>query len=123
MSKAIYDGVTIEVSEPMLIPIEWVTLRCHPCTDFSGVEKYKSGGIAGSPIIVCRKCFVVLDGWHRLAAAWQMGCRYVMVQFTDFHLGGAKNECHVNRVNWIIPYVLGWTWSAFQGLTTTRTLK
>jgi len=99
--KTIYDGVEIEVSEPVLWPIEWLTFRAHPCTDWSGVEKYRRGELTGKPLIVCRSCFVVLDGWHRLADAWQKGCRHVMVQFTDFHLAGAKNECHVNRVNWI----------------------
>lgn len=101
MPTVMYDGIEVEASEPVLWPIEWLTFRCHPCTDWSGVEKYRTGELPGKPLLVCRRCFVVLDGWHRLADAWQKGCRYVMVQFTDFHLGGAKDECHVSRVNWI----------------------
>ena len=101
MPTVTYDGVQIQVSEPVLWPIERVTLRLHPCTDWSGVEQYKHGLLPGKPIIVCKDCFVVLDGWHRLAAAWQLGCRYVQVRWADFHLNGAPHECHVNRVNWI----------------------
>ena len=92
MPKATYDGVEIEVSEPMLIPINWVTFRCHPATDWTGVEMYKSGELPGAPIIICKSCWTLLDGWHRLAAAWQLNCRYIQVRFTDFHLGGAPTE-------------------------------
>jgi len=95
-----YDGIELEVSEPVSWPIERINFRCHPCTDFSGVEKYKNGEIDWKPIILCRQCFVVLDGWHRLAAAWQTGKRYIDVVFADFHLGGATDECHIKSVNW-----------------------
>lgn len=101
MPTANYDGVTIEVSEPVLWPVERINFRMHPCTDFSGVDKYKSGKLEWKPIILCRSCFVVLDGWHRLAAAWQMGKRYIEVVFTDFHLGGASGRCYIDQVNWI----------------------
>ena len=73
MSTAVYDGVTIEVSEPRTIPINWITFRCHPCTDFSGVEMYLKGELEWKPIIVCKSCWTLLDGWHRLAAAWRRG--------------------------------------------------
>jgi len=101
LPTAVYDGVEIEVSEPVLWPVERINFRMHPCTDFSGVEKYKNGELEWKPIIVCRRCFVVLDGWHRLAAAWQMGKRYIEVQFTDFHLNGASGRCYCDQVNWI----------------------
>ena len=101
MPKAIYDGVEIDVSEPRLWPIEWISFRCHPCTNWAGVDKYLDGHLKAKPIIVCRDCFIVLDGWHRLASWWREGYRYVWVQFADFHLGGAQDECHINRVNWL----------------------
>lgn len=97
----IYDGVQIEVSEPRRWPIEWISFRCHPCTDWFGVAQFVSGELPEAPIVVCKDCLVVLDGWHRLAAAWRLGRRYVMVQFADFHLAGAQDECHLNKVNWM----------------------
>jgi len=96
-----YDGTTVEATGPRMWPIEWINFRCHPCTDWSGVEKYHTGALKAAPILVCRRCLVVLDGWHRLANWWREGRRYVPVYFTDTHLGGAKDECHVNQVNWI----------------------
>ena len=101
MPKAMYDGVEIWVSEPRLWPIEWINFRLHPCTDWSGVQKYHDRVLEPAPILICKDCFVVLDGWHRLANWWQEGKRRVWVQFADFHLGGAVDECHVNNVNWI----------------------
>ena len=101
MPRAMYDGVEIEVSEPRLWPIEWISFRCHPCTNWVGVDKYLNGLIEPQPIVVCKDCFVVLDGWHRLASWWREGRRYVWVQLADFHLGGASDECHINRVNWL----------------------
>ena len=100
MPKAMYDGVELEVSEPRLWPLDWCNFRMHPCTDWSGVEKYRTGALDADPLILCKHCFVVLDGWHRLANAWQKGERYIEVRFADFHLGGARDECHVARVNW-----------------------
>ena len=96
-----YDGIEVEAGEPELWPLEWINFRCHPCTDHSGVQKYLDGSLAFRPILVCRRCMVVLDGWHRLAAAWRSGARYIEVQFTDMHLGNAADCCHVDRVNWM----------------------
>ena len=101
MPEATYDGVEIEVSEPRLWPIEWITFRCHPCTNWVGVDKYMDGRLVAAPIIVCKDCLVVLDGWHRLAAAWRSRKSYIMVQFADFHLGGAHDRCHIDKVNWM----------------------
>lgn len=101
MPRAIYDGVEIEVSEPRLWPIEWVSFRCHPCTNWVGVDKYLEGQLVAKPILVCKDCLVVLDGWHRLASWWREGRRHIWVQFADFHLGGARDECHINKVNWL----------------------
>ena len=101
MPKATYDGVEITVTEPRLFPIEWITFRGHPCTDWSGVDKYASGELEEHPVIVCGKCFCLLDGWHRMANWWRQGRRYVPVQLADFHLGGAPDECHVKSLNWI----------------------
>ena len=100
MSKAMYDGVEIEVTKPRLWPLDWINFRMHTCTDWSGVEKYKSGELVAEPIILCKDCLVVLDGWHRLAAAWQQNKRYIMVRFADFHLCGAPDRCYVDKVNW-----------------------
>ena len=100
MPKAMYDGVELEVSESRMWPIDWINFRMHPCTDWSGVEKYRNGALVAEPIILCKDCLVVLDGWHRLANAWQQGKRYIGVRFADFHLGGAPDECHVAKVNW-----------------------
>ena len=101
LAKATYDGVQIEVSEPKRWPIEWINFRCHPCTNWVGVDKYLSGELVAAPIVVCKDCLVVLDGWHRLAAAWRSGKSHIMVQFADFHLGGALNRCHIDKVNWM----------------------
>lgn len=101
MPKVLYDGVEVDASEPRLWPIEWINFRCHPCTDWEGVNKYLDGRLEEKPILVCKDCFVVLDGWHRLASWWREGRRYVWVQLTDYHLCGAKDECHINSVNWI----------------------
>jgi len=101
VAKFTYDGVQIEVSEPRRWPIEWITFRCHPCTDWFGVGQYMSGELPEAPIVICKDSFVVLDGWHRLAAAWRLGHHYIMVQFADFHLGGAQDRCHIDKVNWM----------------------
>jgi len=101
METFIYDGLEIEVSPPTLWPIEWITFRCHPCTDWTGVARYASGELLEAPIVVCRSCFVVLDGWHRLAMHWLQGDRYIEVCFTDTHLNNAPDACHVENMNWI----------------------
>ena len=101
MTNFIYDGLEIEISPPTLWPIEWITFRCHPCTDWTGVFKYTSGALQDAPIVVCRSCFVVLDGWHRLASHWLKGERYIEVCFTDTHLNNAPDACHVDKVNWL----------------------
>ncbi|HUT15994.1 MAG TPA: hypothetical protein VMY98_07095, partial [Anaerolineae bacterium] len=63
MPKAMYDGVELEVSESRMWPIDWINFRMHPCTDWSGVEKYRNGALVAEPIILCKDCLVVLDGW------------------------------------------------------------
>lgn len=101
MPKFNYDGVWIEVSEPRRWPIEWISFRCHTCTDWSGVDQYMRGERIADPIVICKDCLVVLDGWHRLAAAWRLGQSDILVQFADFHLGGAPDRCWFEKVNWI----------------------
>jgi len=101
MPRVLYDGTEVEASEPRLWPIEWINFRCHPCTDWEGVYKYLDGRLEEKPILLCKHCLVVLDGWHRLASWWREGRRYVPVQLTDTHLGGSHDECHINEVPWM----------------------
>lgn len=93
-----------EVSAPRLWPIGRIGFRIHPCAWWAGVEAYRQRIRKGEeiePIVICRHCFVVLDGWHRLAAHWQEGKRFIRVQFADYHWMNGEDRCMVETTNWI----------------------
>jgi len=100
LAKVIYDGLEIEVSEPRLWPMEFINFRCNPTPRWNRVAQFYEYPQLATPIIVCRSCFRLIDGWHRLAAAWQRGERYIYVQFSNIHLG-AQGSCYPDRVNWV----------------------
>jgi len=93
----------VAVSEPRWWPLAWVNFRCHPCHYQPGVDRYRVRIRAGDeiePIVLCRDCYVVLDGWHRMAAHWLEGKRSIRVVFADQHWMN-KEICRVDLTNWI----------------------
>lgn len=97
------DGVEVEVSEPRWWPLAWVNFRCHPCHYQPGVDMYREmirNGEPIEPIVLCKDCYVLLDGWHRMAAHWLEGQRTIRVVFADRHWMN-KEICRVDLTNWI----------------------
>jgi len=95
-------GVTVH--PPKMWPIEWIDFRLHPCPHWLGVEGYRRAlriKLPVPPVVLCSKCFTILDGWHRVAAYWLEGYREVPVQLADRHLAGAKEYCKMADVAWI----------------------
>lgn len=95
-------GVT--VYPPRVWPIEWIDFRPHPCPHWPGVDLYRNRidkGLDIEPVVLCRKCYAILDGWHRVAAYWLEGQRYVLVQLADRHIAGAGEHCLVANLDWI----------------------
>ena len=93
-----------EVSAPRLWPISRLGFRIHPCPSWEAVKQFRcrlQRGDKLDPIVACRNCFVILDGWHRLAAYWQEGVRFASVQFADYHWMNGGDRCMVERTNWI----------------------
>lgn len=85
-------------------PIEWIDFRPHPCPHWPGVQLYRDRIIKKldiEPIVLCRECFSILDGWHRVAAYWLEGQRTVPVQLVDRHIAGAREWCLVSNLDWI----------------------
>lgn len=94
-------GYTVHAPRPWRI--EWLTFRLHPDRYLPGVEEYREmirRGEEPEPIIACEKCYVVIDGWHRLAAHWLEGKRDIQVAFTNYHWYG-KEHCMVDGTPWI----------------------
>jgi ubiquinone/menaquinone biosynthesis C-methylase UbiE len=94
----------VRVSEPRPFPIEWINFRLHPCPHWPGVKRYQAQIQAGHdlpPIVICRTCLVVLDGWHRVAAAWLSNRSMVSVSFADYHWMRGKDHCRVDLTHWI----------------------
>lgn len=94
----------VEVGPPREWPIEWIDFRPHPCPHWPGVELYRKRlrkELDIEPVVLCRECFSILDGWHRVAACWLEGRRSVPIQLADRHLAGAEECCRVGNVNWI----------------------
>lgn len=87
----------IYVSEPRWWPINWINFRMHPCPNWGFVEHGKP---LDAPIVLCRHCYVVLDGWHRLAKAWRSGQEEVLVQFADQHWMD-EGVCRVDQTNFV----------------------
>lgn len=95
-------GVT--VYPPRVWPIEWIDFRPHPCPHWPGVQLYRDRidkGLDIEPVVLCSRCYSILDGWHRVAAHWLEGERDVLVQFADRHIAGAKEHCLVSNLDWI----------------------
>jgi SAM-dependent methyltransferase len=86
------------------IPISWVNFRLHPAPFWHGVEMYRDmlrQGITPEPVVLCRECLVVLDGWHRMAAHWLEGKRYINVVLADQHWMNGIERCYVDKTNLI----------------------
>lgn len=86
------------------VPIQWVNFRMHPCPHWPGVEMYRQmlrDGITPEPIALCRQCLVILDGWHRTAAHWLEGQRYINVVLADAHWMNGRERCYVDKTNHI----------------------
>ena len=100
----------VNVDPPRMWPIEWIDFRIHPCPYWPGVRMYQQCIREGSeidPVVICRQCFTISDGWHRVAAYWLEGCRSFPVQLADRHLAGAKECCkmaNVDHVDAIRPF-------------------
>jgi len=97
------EGQGVHLSDPRPWPLEWITFRLHPCAHRAGIEDYRQRlrqGISIDPVILCGKCFVILDGWHRVAAAWREDLETILVRFADKHWYGKEN-CHVELTPWI----------------------
>lgn len=94
-------GVTVQPPRPWRVA--WLNFRLHPDFWRPGVETYRQmlrDGVEPLPIIVCERCYVVIDGWHRLAAHWLEGRRDIQVAFCDYHWYG-KEHCMVDGTPWI----------------------
>lgn len=98
------EDIGVKVSPPRVWPINWIDFRPHPCPHWPGVQLYRDRLQKGSyiePIVICRECFAILDGWHRVAAYWLEGQKMVPVQLADRHIAGAKDCCRVSNLDWI----------------------
>lgn len=76
----------------------------HPCPSWEGVGFYRDRirkNLPIKPIVLCEQCYVVLDGWHRLAAHWLEGRTLIRVVFTNKHWMDGKERCAVDLTNWI----------------------
>ena len=94
----------IKVYPERTIPINMLNFRMHPAPFWSEVERYRDvlrHGGQTAPIIICKKCLVVLDGWHRTAAHWLEGRRYINVILADQHWMGGEERCYVDKTNLI----------------------
>lgn len=93
----------VAVSVPRRWPLEWLCFRQHPCPHWPGVEMYREmlRHEELPPIVICRKCYCILDGWHRVAASWLEGKRYIRVQFADQHWMHGKECCRVDLTHYI----------------------
>lgn len=98
----------VEISEPRQWPIEWIVLRAQPEAYWPAIEGKKP--ITAGPIVLCSKCFTVLDGWHRLARAWRAKQRYVEVVFanTHFYQQGENDYCRPDLGAWINETIRPW---------------
>lgn len=96
-------GQGISVSSPRRWPIEWLCFRQHPCPYWPGVQMYRNvlqRGEEPEPVVLCKDCFTILDGWHRTAAHWLEGRRYIEVVLADAHWMGGET-CRVDKTNWL----------------------
>lgn len=98
------EGQGVHLSDPRPWPLEWITFRLHPCAHRAGIDAYRRrmerGDDSIEPVILCSRCYTVIDGWHRVAAAWRAGRETIMVRFADQHWYG-KESCHVELTPWI----------------------
>jgi SAM-dependent methyltransferase len=95
-------GITVYAERT--IPISWVNFRMHPAPFWQGVEAYRDmlrHGLTPEPVVLCRHCLVVLDGWHRMAAHWLEGRRYINVVLADTHWMNGEERCYVDKTNLI----------------------
>jgi len=110
------DGV--EFSSVRSWPIEWVNFRIHPCPHWPGVEMYRQMIRENQyiePVVLCKDCLVVEDGWHRMAAYWLEGITKIPVVFANEHYPLWKGRCEVENTYhaeklrpWIdLPFVSG----------------
>jgi 2-polyprenyl-3-methyl-5-hydroxy-6-metoxy-1,4-benzoquinol methylase len=96
-------GQGIRVSSPRRWPIEWLCFRQHPCPHWPGVEMYREelrNDRPVEPVVLCRWCFTILDGWHRTAAHWLEQRRYIDVVLADAHWMD-KETCKVEKTHWL----------------------
>lgn len=80
------------------IPINWVNFRLHPDPNWEIVETLRNlirNNQEIDPIIICSKCYVILDGWHRCAAHWLENKRYIEVIPAEQHWMMGKERCAV----------------------------
>ena len=94
----------VRLSAERTIPLNWVNFRMHPCPHWPGVEMYRGmlrEDLAPMPVVLCQDCFVILDGWHRTAAHWLEGRRYINVVLADAHWMNGKERCYVDKTNHI----------------------
>lgn len=85
-------------------PINWIDFRPHPCPHWSGVQLYRDRidkGLFVESVVICRECFSILDGWHRVAAYWLEDQKMVPVQLADRHIAGAEDCCRIGNLDWI----------------------
>ena len=94
----------VHVSTPRTIPIEFIAFRLHPCPHWPGVARYRSrirNGDPIDPVVLCKTCMVILDGWHRVAAYWLEQQATVPVALADRHWMNGKECCRVDLTHWI----------------------
>ena len=115
MSRAFIDYVKplgIHVDEEVRQwPIKWLHERMVVNPYWQGIDDARTllrHGQDTEPIIVCRECFAVVDGAHRLRAYLMEGRRFIPIQFADCHGYQDAYWCQLNRAPGM-EYVQAWS--------------
>ncbi len=96
-------GVTLSAARSW--PIEWVVMRLQPEAHWPAVRG--EDALSDEPLIICSDCYTILDGWHRLAKAWQDHKRYVDIIFADTHFYG-EDHCRPDLGAWVNESIRPW---------------
>lgn len=99
-------GVTVRDNDVRMWPIEWIAFRPLVEAHWPAVGHFQEAwrnGAEWDPVILCSKCFCILDGWHRVAAAWRSGRHEVPVIFADTHFYGQVRQdfCRADLTPWL----------------------
>ena len=113
------EGFGVAIGPQRTWPIEWINYRMHPSPYWPAVDMYREmmrNKEHIEPVVLCEHCYVVLDGWHRMAAYWLEGVRTVPVRLASEHYPLWEEEsCRVDKIYHIeslapyteLPYVSG----------------